>query len=258
MDILEKEGRKIDRVLAQNGIYFGMPLGAGIIDVETSSDIVKEFITEIEAAQQPNEAPEEDELDSADDPAAALPAGWVEHRQWRLSSIVPWRKQCGWVIIIKNPATNRFKKLFQPLNPFVMRFGMQIGTVHARVNFAIDKAEKRARKKLFERLTPAQRSSYALVDSFTEVGLSGVKYLIRRNRPTIAFGKPDSAIGGQSVALCALCLHPLAYYSRTFAGAMVPSDEALAHLLLIRQGEHFYWRKATQHPLSDFEPECGV
>lgn len=82
---------------------------------------------------------------------------------------------------------------------------------------------------------------------FSEKGKSGVMYVIRKNRPTIAIG---------SRVLCALCLHPLGYYEGTWTGSLCPTDEVIAHLLFIRGDEHTFWKKANHIPL--YETNSGV
>lgn len=94
---------------------------------------------------------------------------------------------------------------------------------------------------------------YLLTGSFIETSRrSGVKYLFRRLKPTVAI----SAANNQLKVLCALCLHPIAYYSGSWAGAMCPTDDLLAHLMLMRGDEPMLWRRANQH--SAWRPEAGL
>lgn len=116
-------------------------------------------------------------------------------------------------------------------------------------------AERKAQRRLSQALTKTQREQYLLNDAVLERGRSGVIYMVRKNRPTVAFREDSEAEGGAR-ALCALCLHPWAYYKGSWAGAMPPSDEVLAHLLYIRSNEHYFWRKANQIPLH--EPASGI
>jgi hypothetical protein len=51
-------------------------------------------------------------------------------------------------------------------------------------------------------------------------------------------------------------MHPIGYYRGTWAGAMAPTDDVIAHLMMMRADEHMYWRRAKQHPAWD--PLCGV
>jgi hypothetical protein len=61
--------------------------------------------------------------------------------------------------------------------------------------------------------------------------------------------RPDGRM--QRKFLAALCLHPLAYYTDTWAGSQPPSHEVMAHLMLIRCDEHAFWKKSGQHPITD-------
>ncbi|MDP2671348.1 MAG: hypothetical protein Q8P13_02685 [bacterium] len=111
-------------------------------------------------------------------------------------------------------------------------------------------AEKKARKELLTRLNREQRRQLTLTNSFVEIGKSAVRYLVRHGRPTVAYREEKVEPGVEKTEfLAGLCLHPFGYYRRTYAGIMVPSDEMLAHLLLIRSGEHGFWRRAEQHPI---------
>ncbi|MCF8532417.1 MAG: hypothetical protein K9G48_05395 [Reyranella sp.] len=95
---------------------------------------------------------------------------------------------------------------------------------------------------------------YLLTGMFMERSeRSGVTYLFRRLRPTLAIkeGKNDSMR-----ILCALCMHPVAYYEGSWAGAMTPTDDVIAALMLMRGDEHMYWRRANQHPPG--RPEAGI
>src|SRR5204863_1453670 len=108
---------------------------------------------------------------------------------------------------------------------------------------------EKAQKKLEELIGESRYSMYALTGLFLEQSArSGVMYAFRRSRPTIAMR------GGR--LLCALCLHPIAYYEGTFAGAMCPTDEVIAHLLLMRGDEAMFWRRSNQHDCR--LPEAGL
>jgi hypothetical protein len=61
--------------------------------------------------------------------------------------------------------------------------------------------------------------------------------------------KGDKETGGK--VLAALCLHPMGFYQFTHAGLMTPTDEVIAHLLMIRTDEHKYWAKSGQWPTTD-------
>jgi hypothetical protein len=104
-------------------------------------------------------------------------------------------------------------------------------------------AEYTAMTKLKGHLTEFQYAQYELLGYFGEASpRSNVLYIFRRARPTVALSKRSGKF------LCALCMHPIAYYNESFVGAMTPTDDLLAHLLLMRADEHFFWRRCNQHP----------
>lgn len=94
---------------------------------------------------------------------------------------------------------------------------------------------------------------YLLLGQFVETSRrSGVTYVFRRARPTIAM---RAAAEGTRI-LAALCLHPIGYYQETYVGAMTPTDDVIAHLLMMRGDEHLFWRRANQH--APDAPEAGI
>jgi len=94
---------------------------------------------------------------------------------------------------------------------------------------------------------------YLLTGTFVEKSRrSGITYMFRRLKPTVALHE----VKGQMRILCALCMHPVAHYAGSWAGAMVPSDEIAAHLQMMRADERLYWARANQHP--SWRPEAGV
>jgi hypothetical protein len=108
------------------------------------------------------------------------------------------------------------------------------------------KAERKAIDKLAELLSSHMFKSYMLTGSFIETSKrSGVTYLFRRLRPTIAI--KGSKETNQMLFLASLCLHPIGYYDQSYAGVMVPTDEVVAHLVLMRGDEHAFWKWSNQH-----------
>lgn len=94
---------------------------------------------------------------------------------------------------------------------------------------------------------------YLLTGSFLESSKrSGVTYMFRRLKPTVAIGQK----AGKLRIMCALCMHPIGHYAGSWAGAMTPTDDVVAHLMLMRGDEPMYWKRATQH--AAWRPEAGV
>jgi hypothetical protein len=105
-------------------------------------------------------------------------------------------------------------------------------------------AEAKAQQKLAELIKHHHFRGYLLTGCFIETSKrSGITYILRRLRPTIALrGSPDGVR-----FLASLCLHPIGYYDESFAGSMVPTDEVIAHLVLMRGDEHAFWKWSNQH-----------
>lgn len=114
--------------------------------------------------------------------------------------------------------------------------------------------EKNAIDTLGTLLPHRQFKQYLLTGMFLERSQrSDVAYLFRQLRPTLAI--TDKGPKGMRV-LAALCMHPIGYYDGSWAGAMCPTDDVIAHLMLMRGDEHLYWRRANQHPA--WVPQAGL
>ena len=132
------------------------------------------------------------------------------------------------------------------------RLAFTLRTLEAAAVWPIE-AEQKAQKKLASLIPENLFEIYLLTGHFSEISKrSQVTYLFRRGRPTIALREDE--VG--STVLCALCLHPIGYYGDTWAGVMCPTDEVIAHLLMMRGSEEKYWANANQHPLD--RPAAGL
>lgn len=133
-----------------------------------------------------------------------------------------------------------------------------LNTMRASEIWSVD-AELKAIDTLQTLIKPHLLDAYVLTGTFLETSKrSGLTYLFRRLAPTLVMtprgrrGEPSDEMR----LLCALCLHPIAYYEQSHAGAMVPTDDVIAHLLLMRGDESLYWRRADQHDPS--APEANL
>lgn len=114
-------------------------------------------------------------------------------------------------------------------------------------------AELTAQETLREHVNETQWRSYILAGTFIETSKrSGVKYIFRKLRPTVAIRE----VGDGFRCLAVLCLHPLGYYQETWCGTLAPTDDVLSHLLLMRGDERKYWAKAEHH--RPWETESGM
>lgn len=107
--------------------------------------------------------------------------------------------------------------------------------------------------KLRELVSHHHLRQYLLAGMFIETSKrTGIKYIFRRLRPTVAIREEK----GELRILCCLCLHSIAYYEGTWAGAMCPTDDILAHLMLMRGDEPMFWKRSNQIPAH--RPEAGL
>ena len=113
--------------------------------------------------------------------------------------------------------------------------------------------ERNAIDTLGTLLRHRQFKQYLLTGMFMENSArSGLHYLFRRLRPTLAISDKR----GHLRVIAALCMHPIGYYGGSWAGAMCPTDDVIAHLMLMRGDEHLFWRRANQHPV--WVPQAGL
>jgi hypothetical protein len=132
------------------------------------------------------------------------------------------------------------------------RLSFTLRTLEAAVVWPVE-AEDKAQKKLASLISRDLFELYQLTGHFSETSKrSQVTYLFRRGRPTIAMREREEA----ACWLCALCLHPIGYYGDTWAGVMCPTDEVIAHLLMMRGSEEKFWANANQHPIN--HPAAGI
>lgn len=116
--------------------------------------------------------------------------------------------------------------------------------------------EQRALRLLGDMVRHRQMKQYILTGMFLETSRrSGVTYLFRRLKPTIACA-PGRDPSDSMRILAALCMHPIAYYADSWAGAMCPTDDVIAHLSLMRADEHMFWKRSNQH--APYRPEAGL
>lgn len=116
-------------------------------------------------------------------------------------------------------------------------------------------AECTAVDKLATLIKPHLFEMYVMTGTLLETSRrSQVSYIFRRCRPTLALRPAQDDNYMRCIA--ALCLHPIGYYEGTWAGSMVPTDELISHLLLMRGDEPMYWRRANQHPA--WSPLAGI
>lgn len=153
----------------------------------------------------------------------------------------------------------KYRALVVPRSPdgAMDRLTFWLSTMGASDAWDLD-AEHTARAKLRAMVNEHQWRHYDLTGSFIETSpRSRLTYMFRRSRPTIAmtprWKHPEI---NWMRCLAVLCLHPVGFYDKTWAGCMVPTDDVLAHLLMMRGDEAYFWRKANQHESTS--PNAGL
>jgi hypothetical protein len=252
----------LETEFGKHGIFqHGLPLGIGLVDITTNSKDLNAFIwsiqTSMAAASMGRKTETDDEIRAFVLELQGLPkekedSDWEFHRSW--VSAIKWKGSFQQICIWRHKQNGTYRSEISPLSYTKAKAQMLITTCLIRSRCTFVETENVARERLLQELDEVQKKQYLLTDSFMETGRSGVIYVLRRNRPTLAMrlvpGDSEGLV--EADLLCALCMHPLAYYDRSWAGVMPPSDEILAHLLHIRSDEHRYWKVCNQHPPSHY------
>jgi hypothetical protein len=236
---------RINKAIKQDGEWAGapMPVSGHPLILEPRYPYQKlqgMTIGDLDPALEP-----ETDYDRDRQEAAAKFRGWRRINRWRHAKydghVEVWRMPNGKSRALVLPdCSNRLK--------------MSVSTMGTLGDAFSAHTEMRAWAKLQELLTDHQFTHYTLSGMFLERSeRSGVTYLFRKLRPTVALCQdPD----GEMRVLSCLCMHPIGYYGGTWAGALCPTDDVIAHLMMMRGDEPYFWRKANHHhPL---EPEAGV
>jgi len=147
------------------------------------------------------------------------------------------------------------------LSPGVNHFRLDLRTLGCSDAWGIEQ-EANAVQLLATLVSHRQFKQYMLTGMFMERSeRSGLHYVFRRLRPTVVIHnvQPGAFLAGKREGVCilgTLCLHPIGYYAGSWAGAMCPTDDVIAHLSLMRGDEAMFWRRANQHPA--WVPESGL
>ncbi len=148
------------------------------------------------------------------------------------------------------------KVLHAVLPHSLLRSSMELKTLMCSAAWGLEQ-EHRALQLLGRLISPRQFKQYALTGMFLETSQrSGLTYMFRKLRPTIAIDARPAKGRDTTRMLCALCAHPIAYYQETWAGAMTPTDDVVAHLMMMRADEHMFWKRSSQH--QPWRPEAGL
>ncbi len=158
-----------------------------------------------------------------------------------LQLVNSWHREDRDICIIRERGKVKVELGWWPSGPLV-RLKKRIDCIG--ISMTMDyAAEQRAVETLRTLIKPHMFNTYMMLGYFVETSCrSGVTYVFRRLAPTVAF-----RVGTPIRFLAALCLHPLAFYDGTPMGAMVPTDDVIAHLVMMRSDEVMFWRRSNQH-----------
>jgi hypothetical protein len=120
-------------------------------------------------------------------------------------------------------------------------------------------AETKALECLKSKVTEEQFKRYFCTGMLIEKSKkSGLNYIFRRCRPILVLREIVHQTGDDPLFddvyyrtehhfVAALCIHPQGYYASSWAGTLVPTDDIVCQLLMMRTDEPKLWKKATQH-----------
>lgn len=152
-------------------------------------------------------------------------------------------------IVIWNEPDGRIRHGYVPA---FHSLGHALSTLGASAAWGIEQ-EHNALQLLGTLITHHQMRQYLLTGAFLETSRrSGLTYMFRKLRPTVVLDNRRA----RPRVMCALCMHPIGYYSGSWAGAMCPTDDVIAHLMLMRGDEPMLWRRCNQH--APHRPEAGL
>lgn len=131
-----------------------------------------------------------------------------------------------------------------------------IRTVEANAYAHQIQAERKAQKLLRKHISKSQWLDYFISGAFWEVSSSGKLYIFRKGFPTIACTCEEEGEKYNVTPMHTLCVHTGAYTEGTFAGSVCPTDDVIAHLLMMRTDEAHYLLSCNVHEFD--APQSGV
>ena len=155
------------------------------------------------------------------------------------------------IVVLEHKETGAITWAFAPM---VHHFRQDLMTMACSVAWGIEQ-ESQALQLLATLLKHHAFKKYLLTGMFLESSeRSGLTYMFRRLKPTVVITPRGE--DGNSQILCALCMHPIGYYEDSWAGAMCPTDDVIAHLQLMRADEPRFWKRSNQ--IRAYRPEAGL
>lgn len=229
--------KMVSEVTAQQGFDMGLPLP----DAELGHQFITAQNTPLGFALQVNTEPEPSEL------AVQLKKNGFKVRN-------SWFKSEELDVAVVHNREGKAAVITEFANGRRMRKMMNTAITRSMNPNMTAEAEERAIASLKKKVTEAQYASYILNGMLIESSQrSDLKYIFRKGYPTLVLSYHGEERG--RIIAC-LCLHPFGYYAGTYCGAMTPTDEVIAHLLMMRADEHKFWAKSGQWPA--YDPRSGI
>lgn len=224
-------------VAAERGEWAGAPMLAEDVPLVLEPRYPYSFSGKCLSNLVPKHGPPE-----TDEPWSIVNSWWCEKRCCTVN--ICHNSETGkrdWFWVMDNGYPHRWDSMLNAMDP------ARYMDVHA---------ESRALRTLQGMVSENAFRHYFLLGYFLETSpASGIIYVFRKLRPTIALSPRAHNHHGAALAengnvriLTSLCLHPIGFYEGTHLGVMVPTDDVIAHLLLMRGDEHKFWSKANHHP----------
>jgi hypothetical protein len=193
-------------------------------------------------------ADKQDELNRIMNMEDTLPPSAPEKRTIRIHNAFWSSRLRKTIIIYHDNTTGKFHYVAESPK---RRTELDLRTLGCADAWSLE-TEERALECLRKLVTHQKFRQYLLTGAFPDgSSRSGICYIFRRLRPTLAISRSN-----ELTVIAALCLHPIAYYNDSWAGAMTPTDDVISHLMLMRGDEKMFWRRANQH--APDRPEAGL
>lgn len=178
-------------------------------------------------------------------------AQWLSSRKLSpetdLEVVNSWQRPDGAaVLVVRDMTTNKRYGYVSRESPVHSRLNLLLKTLGVSLQVHSVATERQALRKLKQLIRPHMYETYLLTGTFLESSpRSGLIYVFRRLRPVLALTTDRATASVKPLA--ALCMHPLGYYAGSFVGAMTPTDDVVAQLLMMRADERRFWAQCGQH-----------
>ncbi len=250
--ILEKARRKLEEVIRERSGRGSIPFG---VQAFNAFELIEDTKSRSGATLQEifNKIPEDEKTEPEDKDAS----------KWQYERVIEVRsKPCRYIVLrhtetrrarIKRDSSLDSASMFHNNGRVSDAFKLMAYSVWAARDSHSVTVERQAERKLRMMISRDQWRQYVLTGTFFEQSKrSGKKYWFRRCAPIIVSATYVHDDGEKySRPFVALCLHPHGYYLGTTVGALCPTDNIIAELLLMRTDEPMLWKKATHHELDE-------